>query len=357
MNIAFRTDATNQIGTGHFMRCLALAEGLKDHGANIRFVSRNLPQYLSELINQKGIELVQLPEIDNDIALDELAHSKWLGISQANDAIATINALSDKDWDWLIVDHYALDSRWENRLRKSVNKIMVIDDIADRDHDCDVLLDQNYYADMETRYTNKVPRHCKLLLGPKYALLRDEFKYWRTKVKPRTGPVKRILIFFGGVDSDNYTGQTLDALKEINLEDIHIDVVIGAQHPYRSKIETICIKQSYTCHVQTNNMAELMATADLAIGAGGSSSWERCCLGLPTILVVIANNQIDIAEGLNSIDACCYIKKSDIVDKHQITQVIKNLITNKKQLNSISIKAFALVDGMGVEKISQKILQ
>ena len=355
MNIAFRTDATNQIGTGHFMRCLTLAEGLKDHGANIRFVSRNLPQYLSELINQKGIELVQLPVIDNDIALDELAHSKWLGISQANDAIATINALSDKDWDWLIVDHYALDTRWENSLRKSVNKIMVIDDIADRHHDCDVLLDQNYYADMETRYTNKVPSHCKLLLGPRYALLRKEFNKLREKTNPRTGKVTRILVFLGGVDPDNYTGIVIEALSQIANLEAQVDIVIGAEHPYREQIKTSCAEHYFNCYIQTNKMAELMIAADLAIGAGGSASWERCCLGLPTLIVAFAYNQIKIAKDLGLFGGCYYLETSKKMISNDLEKTIIYLLNSQERIKVISEKAYSLVDGFGVNRVLKVI--
>lgn len=325
--IAIRVDATSQIGTGHFMRCLTLADELKQHGAEIRFISRDLPQHLGEMLKLKGFEFISLLQSNNVEQLDNLAHSKWLGTSQAEDAQASIDALSDKNWDWLIVDHYALDTRWETKLRESAKKIMVIDDIADRQHNCDLLLDQNYYADMEARYIGKVPTHCQLLLGPRYALLRDEFKKWREQVKPRTGSVKSILIFFGGVDSDNYTGQTLDALNEINLENIHIDVVIGAQHPYRSAIETIYIKQSYTCHVQTDNMAELMATADLAIGAGGTATWERCCLGLPTLVFCIADNQkaqINDAATKGLLYAQNHDTKVSSVIKTHLTALINN---------------------------------
>jgi UDP-2,4-diacetamido-2,4,6-trideoxy-beta-L-altropyranose hydrolase len=131
---------------------------------------------------------------------------------------------------------------------------------------------------METRYIGKVPNHCRLLLGPRYALLRDEFRRLRDEVKPRTGPVKWILVFFGGMDVDNFTGKALQALVNLGHEDLQVDVVIGAQHPAREAIEATCDRYGYQCHVQTSNMAELMARADLAIGAGGSASWERCCL-------------------------------------------------------------------------------
>lgn len=141
--IALRVDASTQIGTGHFMRCLTMADALRERGARPRFVSRHLPEYLRSKLAEKGHDFVLLQGASENMAVDELAHAPWLGVSQSQDADATINALSDQHWDWIIVDHYALDCRWESRLRRSADKILAIDDIADRQHDCDVLLDQN----------------------------------------------------------------------------------------------------------------------------------------------------------------------------------------------------------------------
>lgn len=198
MKIAVRVDASFQIGTGHFMRCLTLADALKQRGAQIRFVSRRLPEHLRVMLAAKGHELALLDGALNDAASDELAHARWLGVSQEQDASNTAQTLKDQPWDWLVVDHYALDARWESAMRVSSRQIMVIDDIADRQHDCDVLLDQNFYADMDTRYTGKVATSCQLLLGPRYALLRDEFRELHEQVKPRNGIVKRVLVFLGG---------------------------------------------------------------------------------------------------------------------------------------------------------------
>ncbi|MDA3875690.1 MAG: UDP-2,4-diacetamido-2,4,6-trideoxy-beta-L-altropyranose hydrolase [Halothiobacillus sp.] len=182
-HIAFRTDASSQIGTGHFMRCLTLADALKQRGAQTRFVSRHLPEYLRSMLAAKGHEFAPLDKAQHDAILDELAHAPWLGTSQVQDAQATIQALSGQAWDWLIVDHSALDARWESVLRRTAKQIMVIDDIADRQHECDMLLDQNFYADMELRYIGKVPLHCQLLLGPRYAMLRDEFRQLHEQIK------------------------------------------------------------------------------------------------------------------------------------------------------------------------------
>ena len=354
MKIAFRTDASNQIGTGHFMRCMTLADELKKQGVQILFISRNLPPHLSEMLNAKGVEYTLLSTDATQEPIDQLPHSSWLGTSQAQDAQVTVKALANHSWDWIIVDHYALDKRWETAVRGSCKKLMVIDDLADRQHDCDVLLDQNYYADMQTRYLNKVSEHCQLLLGPRYALLREEFRILREKVKVRTGGVKKILVFFGGVDADNYTSLAIQALAELNSKQ-QIDVVIGAQHPNREHIQQACIAYGFICHVQITHMAELMAEADLAIGAGGSASWERCCLGLPALLVAVAANQIDIAKALDSIGACYYLGEKDAVNSSSIQHSINELLVASDQILSISQQTFSLVDGLGVNRVSEAL--
>lgn len=355
MNIAFRVDASSQIGTGHFMRCLTLADALKQRGAQIRFVSRHLPEHLRGMLAAKGHEFALLDGAKNDAASDELAHARWLGVSQVQDASDSIRALTDGAWDWLIVDHYALDSRWESMLRQTARKILAIDDIADRQHDCDILLDQNLYADMETRYTGKVPMPCQTLLGPHYALLRDEFRKLHEQVKPRTGPVKRVLIFFGGVDADNYTGRSIESLSNFGVPDLHVDVVIGAQHPCREQIKAACAQHGFICHVQTDKMAELMAAADLAIGGGGSASWERCCLGLPALLVALADNQINIAKALDLFGAGIYVGTLKTVSVTIMRSAIVSLISTQDQLKVLSKKAYSLVDGLGVARVCQEM--
>jgi UDP-2,4-diacetamido-2,4,6-trideoxy-beta-L-altropyranose hydrolase len=348
--IAFRVDASLSIGTGHLMRCLTLADELKQRGAHSRFISRHMPGHLRDMLVAKGHEFKLLDTIHNAVVAGDLAHAEWLGVTQGADAKDTIHALSDQSWDWLVVDHYALDAYWESALRNTARQIMVIDDIADRQHDCDILLDQNFYPDMDTRYTGKVPVYCRLLLGPRYALLRGEFRQLHEQIKPRSGPVKRILVFFGGVDADNYTGHAVEALTEIEVSGLQVDVVIGSQHPCRVQIQEACAQHGFICHVQTDKMAELMAAADLAIGAGGSATWERCCLGLPALSICVAANQLkQIADAAQ--EGLMYAPQVG----EDLAVVIKNhtiaLLENEFLRKLISRRAMQAVDGRGVLRI------
>jgi len=342
MNIAIRVDVSQKIGTGHFMRCLTLADMLSQRGAQICFVSRYLPEYLQDMLQDKSYELRML-QCPANPDIDDLSHSHWLGTTQRNDADDALQLLSDRSWEWLVVDHYALDARWESILRKTVNNILVIDDIADRKHDCDILLDQNFYAEMETRYSGKVPEHCRLLLGPRYALLREEFRQLHQQMKPRSGPVKRVLVFFGGFDIDNYTGQAIEALVDLDMHGLHVDVVIGAQHPYREQIEVACAEHRFTCYVQTNRMAELMAAADLAIGAGGSASWERCCLGLPSIVLVLAENQSRGAIDLDAAGIAINLGDAKQVTISALMDKIKELMVNEELRFKLSLAALKIM--------------
>lgn len=354
MKIAFRVDASSQIGTGHFMRCLTLADGLKQLGAQIRFISRQLPEHLRGMLAAKGHQFILLKSSPSDVSSEGLSHAHWLGTSQQADAQDSIQVLSDQTWEWLAVDHYAVDVRWESMLRQTAKHILVIDDIADRQHDCDVLLDQNLCANMDTRYTGKVPADCRLLLGPRYALLREEFRQSREQVTPRTGPVKRVLVFFGGVDVDNYTTRAIEALANIGSHDLHVDVVIGAQHPHREQIESVCTDHDFVCHVQTNRMADLMASADLAVGAGGSASWERCCLGLPALAFSMANNQGPLVEEA-ALRGLLYapLARSGIAPSIELH--LKALLDNPRLLQLISRRGLEAVDGLGVQRVSRVI--
>lgn len=353
--IAIRVDASSQIGTGHFMRCLTLADGLKQRGAHIRFVCRELPAHLHDMLTAKNMELVPLDSNVRTSPADDLAHTHWLGTSQAQDAEATIQAQSDQIWDWIIVDHYALDYRWESMLRQTVKRILVIDDIADRQHDCDMLLDQNIYSDMQTRYTDKVSTQCRLLLGPRYALLRNEFRQLHEQTRPRNGAVKSVLVFFGGVDADNYTECAIEALSEISIPGLSVDVVIGAQHPCREKVESACVQHGFIYHVQTEKMAELMQAADLAIGAAGSASWERCCLGLPTLLVALADNQVNIAKALDLVGACINVGTLKTASASIMRSAIVSLLSAQNRLRLLSEKSYFLVDGLGVDRVCQEM--
>ena len=332
------------------MRCLALADALRQRGRHVRFVSRQLPDLMRDLAIQRGHEVASLPPASGADTIDELAHAHWLGTSQRADAELTASAFAGKHMEWLVVDHYGLDARWESALRPRSTNILVIDDLADRTHDCDVLLDQNLHDDAMARYASKVPARCQTMLGPKYALLREEFRDARVSgsMRARDGSVRRILILMGGVDRENLTAKALDAVAGLRRP-LEVDVVISEQHAARGEIAEACGKHGYSLHVQPSNIARLMEAADLSIGAGGSTTWERCCLGLPTLALSVAENQRQQVAS-SALQGLLYAPELDR-DSESMTQHLRSLLGNPLLLQAMSRNGLRAVDGRGTQRV------
>lgn len=363
MRIAFRTDSSQQIGTGHLMRCLTLADELARRGHETLFVCRDLAGNLAPLVSERGHVLISLPApaASDDLTPEPgevLAHAAWLVVSQAQDAEETAEALkrTSTPFDWLVVDHYALDARWETRLRPQCRRILVIDDLADRRHDCDLLLDQNLHRDMETRYQGLVPKHCASLLGPKLALLRPEFGVARRAMRPRSGEVNRVLVFFGGVDASNETFKTLEALDLIANPRIAVDVVIGRTNPHREMLEAYCAQRPQIfLHIQTDRIAELMAAADLAVGGGGVATWERCALGLPALVWAQAENQREVIHAAAEIGALYAPTAETVETARQLSMHLGALLASPSLCRHVGETALSLCDGNGVQRVADRL--
>jgi len=357
MRVLIRVDASRNIGTGHLMRCLALAEALRDRGAAVRFACRGQHGLPAELMCAHGFEaLPLLASVGGSGSTAGSDHSGWLGMSWEEDAEQTAAAMAG-GVEWLIIDHYGIDWRWQQRLRALTARIMVIDDLADRRHDCDLLLDQNLHRDSAARYLKCVPRRCRLLLGPEYALLRRDFAAARAGVRPRDGAVHRILVCMGGGDGGNFTATALGALARLDTPGVEVEVVIGSQHPALEQIQDLCRMHRFACYVQVQRMAELMARADLSVGACGSASWERCCVGLPAVLVAIADNQVAIGNGLSTRGAAVYLGRSATVDVRALAHAMESLLRQPERLRDMSLRAYALADGLGAQRVAQALVE
>jgi len=346
MNVVIRTDASHRIGTGHVMRCLPLADVLRGTGAAVSFICREHAGDLCHLIEQKGYAVHRLPCSEPETGIGGNEYLKWLAVSQEEDARQTATALQQEREKprWLIVDHYALDKKWEKAMRLHTERIMVIDDLANRRHDCDLLLDQNLYEDLQTRYDDLLPPGCQKLLGPTYALLRPEFLQARQSLRERDGTVRRLLIFFGGVDPTNETAKALEAVKLLNRPEITVDVIVGAANPHADQHRKQCDDlTNITVHGQVKNMAELMANADLAIGAGGTTTWERCCLGLPTITIVIADNQQEMIETIAGRGAVWNMGWHASVSANDLRDRLKYALVNPKAVRAMGQAAWRVM--------------
>lgn len=361
MIFLFRVDASNIIGSGHVSRCITLANEIKLRGDVCVFVCRNHSYNLGDLILKNGHQLYLLPMgnyLFPELELNSYVnYSSWLAVNWKTDAEETCRIVKLIKPDWLVVDHYAIDAMWEGVLEKNVKNIMVIDDLANRTHRCKLLLDQNL-GHTTHDYSDLVPSYSCLLVGPRYALLRPEFQSNRScsSNRPFKRPFKRILVSLGGVDVDNVTGQVLKRLNSIKLSfPIKVDVMLPSGAPHVDKVRKQAEQLSFevAVNVGLSNVAELMCKADIAIGAAGASAWERCCLGLPTLLIPLAENQVSGAAALCNAGAAKMISNiysNDAIFENELLSILDLCV-----LRDMSRAASEITDGEGVMRVVDTI--
>lgn len=369
MKIAvFRVDAAPYMGIGHLIRCLTFANSLNKHQWHIVFVCSDLENNYYDVLKDTGFELRLLPQAtqknqseQNKSSTIEDAipkHSHWLPKSQQEDAIQTLEVTSDLECiDLLIIDHYALDRRWEENFgdRSKVKNIFVIDDLADRAHYCDFLLDQTFGRTKED-YQNLVPYECSLLIGKDYILMREEFLQKRdAALKSRLNndnAIQNILICFGSGDPQNATSKVLDALEHIEGP-FSITVLLSSKAPHIDKIEFYKFNYPHKVEIISDcqNVSDKIKEADIAFGAGGTMAWERCCLGLPSFIVMIADNQNLITKKLEQGGAAISLGRQENLISQNIIDAFKTLISNPQAIKSMARQAAKICDGTGTQRI------
>ncbi len=367
MKIAIRVDASPAIGSGHVMRCLALAEGLRQAGAAVSFICRSHDQRWIDFIRDRHYDCKVLdPPCNADGQAggtggeDLPAHAHWLATSWRQDANDTREVLAREKYDWLIVDHYALDWRWQSALRPQVGKVMAIDDLADRRHDCDVLLD-SVCGRKISDYRHLTPSGCRFLLGTEYVLLRSEFAEWRDVALQRRREIKtvrRFLVAMGGVDQSNLTGMVLDQLAEVGLPpDNEIDVIVGVGFAYLDKIKQRIkdMPVKTTLSVGVNDMARRIAEADFGVGAFGVSTWERCCLGLPSINIATEENQRANAAALQKEKIGRVILAGSLGD--ELIPALNRAVQDRGGYRQSVQHSSQLVDGEGVSRVVEILIE
>ena len=358
MNIYFRVDASKEIGTGHVIRCVTLAKELTRLGVECIFLSRDHDLNLFEYITKNRFELRELktdPEADVQTAKkNDLAHSEWLGVSQKYDASQAICALGTDIPNWLVVDHYGIDHRWHELIRPHCKNILVIDDLADRKHDCDLLLDQNLVMNYLNRYENLVASLVPKLLGPKFALLQEEYSEFKNRVPIRSNEIKTILVYFGGSDLHSLTESVVDTLMEILNDTVKVHVV--SNNPSTSLINKVGRSSNFNLHSNLPSLAALMLKADLAIGASGTTTWERCFMGLPSIVVTTADNQVGIAKEMHAQGLIYWLGHVKDMCKEDLSNKIREILLDYKIISASSKKCMNLLDGLGANRVAQIML-
>ncbi|CAI8349813.1 MAG: UDP-2,4-diacetamido-2,4,6-trideoxy-beta-L-altropyranose hydrolase [Cellvibrionales bacterium UBA7375] len=355
MNIYFRVDASLNVGSGHVMRCLALADALQQADSQVNFIVREHKGHMIATIEAAGFSVKKLP------VTSIVNHSDILGVSWQQDAAETIGALENKMPDWLIVDHYGIDQSWHQALRTSVKNIFVIDDVPEKPIDCDLLLNQNLgYTDED--YNQLVSQDTQLILGPKYALLRSEFSNTRPealKKRKKYNGTNNILISLGALDINNLTESILDHLATITWpKPPQVNIVLGEHAPHfeslKSKIKTYPLQLQL--YKNSSNISELMLNADIAIGGAGSTAWERCCLGLPSLCFTLADNQRAIAVELDRRKAAADLGKYEPQMIKVFLNLFNALLSDKNKWFEMSNKAFTITTGQGTNLVTNRLL-
>ena len=342
MRVVFRVDASVEVGFGHLSRCINLAEVLRSRGNQVLFICRDDEAKSFRALEDRLFATVLLPMT----AVDE-------PVNQQEDAQQTIQALQGKKPEWLIVDSYSLSKGWEQLLRPHVAKIAVIEDLSGREHDCDLLIDQNYSERSAGSFEKFVPKACELLLGPRFALIGDQFRKLR-EVKSKPAPeLNRIFVFCGGSDPQNLTQQAIDEILCSELSNIAVDVVVGAQNKTFDREAVLKLNANIEIHDASGEFARIMSIADLAIGAGGTTSWERMCLGVPSIVVSIADNQNSACEKLGRDGLIHYLGMQSSLKSGALRDAAVKAKTNYASLFDQVERGQILVDGRGCERVAE----
>lgn len=356
IRVAVRVDASRTIGGGHLMRCLTLAHTLREQGAGCVFLSRDLAGDMRSVIKESGFETVTLaPATSRFHPRDgEPDHAAWAEVGWEQDAAETAAALRSRV-DWLILDHYAFDARWAEALRRSskVSRILAIDDIDDRPLGADILLDQSRLPCLAPRRYGAPTS----LVGPRFALLRPEFRRLRNaSLSRRSGPLgapPRLLISTGMMDIG---GAALMATQALLRLDIAIDIAISAHAPSAAALRDVAGRhENVALHLDARNMAELMCAADLAIGAAGATTWERLCLGLPCITLTLAQNQALIAKGLEEMALSTVLGAPDDSMAATLVQTVTHLLADTTELRRSSRRGAEMCDGSGARRVAERL--
>ncbi|MDO8788868.1 MAG: UDP-2,4-diacetamido-2,4,6-trideoxy-beta-L-altropyranose hydrolase [Sulfuritalea sp.] len=339
MNVAIRTDATPQIGTGHVMRCLTLADVLSTKGVAVSFLCCELPLHLEELITSKGHKFMRM-----DAARDDAEETRML--------LKSLPVV-----DWLVVDHYGLDAGWETAVRPAVKGIVVIDDLANRSHDCDVLLDSTFGED-GCRYRGLIPATCRKLFGATYVLLRPQFAEARKRrlLSPNDGELVAH-VFFGGSDLRGYTSRFAQALAS-RLPHLRQEIAVGALYPDTDGLGRL--QREFPGRIvwqrEVDDMAAHMSRCSVALGAPGIATWERACLGLPSAYLATHHNQRPILQALEKRGLCRFLGDADLITDDAFIDGVREFLADTRGLAGMREIGLSAIDGNGAERVAHSLL-
>ncbi len=355
MHILFRADGGQIRGSGHIVRCLTLADRLAREGHLITFISRADAGSLLDAFKFRNYRLLTLPAPPQPpVQTEEI----WTAQEQQDDWASCSKLLNGQTFDWIIVDHYALDSAWEKLARQSTIHLAVIDDLANRSHNCNLLIDQNEYLGKELRYTHLLSAGNCILPGAAYALLRQEFSEARLKISAPRPQVKTALIMMGSAD---FQGQTLRLLKILRpmakKYAFHVHLVIGQNNSQLKEIRSETADDpSFSIHSNHQRISELLLQTDLAFGAGGTATWEFCSLGIPLLLISFAQNQIALARDAAACGIADYLGHYNEISDTDISARVEGFIHSYELRQALHARSIGIVKADGADRVYKAIL-
>ncbi|VVP03389.1 UDP-N-acetylglucosamine--N-acetylmuramyl-(pentapeptide) pyrophosphoryl-undecaprenol N-acetylglucosamine transferase [Pseudomonas fluorescens] len=345
MRILIRADASPTIGSGHIARCLTLARVLRKQGSHVAFACRQLPGHRLGALSAEGFETFALPEFypgeDPQQAIESML--PWQADIDALDLLLEDHA----QFDWIIADHYGLDHHWQTASRRWAPRIAAVDDLATRRYSVDLLLNQNL-SGLSENYTPLLPEGCRTLLGPRYAMLREEFDCPAIEIKPEA---RRVLVNFGGFDAAMQTHHAMLAL--VDFPELDVDFVAGVDNPAWTQMQALAqTRPNWRLHSFVSDFHQRMTEADLFIGAGGGTSWERAALGLPTICIAVSNNQQVNGEVMAAAGAHVFLGAREQVSVTQLRDAIGFVAGNVYLRQSLAERSRQMVDGRGALRVA-----
>ncbi len=352
MRVVFRVDSSQRVGSGHLIRCLTLADLMKSYGMEVCFICRNLDGSMVSLPKSRGYKVILLPCAEYDASLS--GYASWLTVSQERDAQETVEILCSLGIvDLVVVDSYALDQVWERVIRPFTKCIFVIDDLANRIHDCDYILDQTFGAEVEKRYDSCVSKRTKQFLGVSYVLMKPVFYSMRNKCCVRK-TVKKVFVFYGGSDDTNETQKVLKAISHNGFIQFHFIILVGSINKNKDIIKMECAHlKNVEYYCQVDNVEEYIAQSDVALAAPGGNTWERCMLGLPSIMTVTADNQRKIAKQIEESGAGISIGWHSNITSSEYEYVLTHL--NELPIQDMSKKSFAIISDNKLKDVIKTI--
>ena len=353
MKVVFRADASSKIGAGHIVRCKTLADELHYRGAEVRFVCSELSGNLMRVLKEAGHQAVILRS-GFESPGDTLAEIAVGAKAQSVDAMQTVEELAHLEVDWLVVDNYHLDVHWEILLRPHARHVLVIDDLADRRHDCDVLVDPTYGETAE-RYKGLLSTDTYCMCGSQYALLRPQFIARRPSCVKSIPQVRkmRVHVFFGSTDLFNHTLRFSELLLR-HFAGLQIVAIVGRDNGFRDQLQALseAHRDRFSWQSDVSDMAASMAVCDVAFGAPGGATWERAALGLPAAYLAVSSSHEKILERLNANGLCSYLGVADQITDDNFLEGMRAFLTDAKSLEDMGTRGLQAIDAKGVQRVA-----